>query len=374
MAPIRICIVGLAATSSAGYKTGEWGIQHLNSLNLSPYYQIVGICNSSLASAQKSIESHKLGPEVKAYSSLDEVANDPDVDMVSVVVAIGKHYDLVKPLLQHKKDVFVEFPIAPTVAEAEELATLAKSAGVKAVSGSQGRAHPAFQRMKDLIRSGAIGDVVFSTLNGHNALVAAPMWQESQSIFLNIDSGISRLNLVVGHILDTHLNILGDFKDIQSTLKTQNSTTKLVDDAGNVTQENFHITAPDTILLQGVLESGALASVTMRTSAEPVDNTGFRWIISGTKGELELTSDPGIFHWGPTGLKLKVKEFGGEAEEIDFNPDEPEHLSQMSYSGQNVARVYEAFAKGEEDGYATLDAALKVHKALEKAKVNAVWA
>lgn len=210
MAPIRICIVGLAATSSAGYKTGEWGIQHLNSLKSSPYYQIVGICNSSLASAQKSIESHKLGPEVKAYSSLDEVASDPSIDMVSVVVAIGKHYDLVKPLLQHKKDVFVEFPIAPTVAEAEELATLAKNAGVKAVSGSQGRAHPVFRRMKDLIKSGAIGDVVFSTLNGHNALVAAPMWQESQSILLKIDSGISRLHLIVGHsefIPSLYLNV-----------------------------------------------------------------------------------------------------------------------------------------------------------------------
>lgn len=170
------------------------------------------------------------------------------------------------------------------------------------------------------------------------------------------------------------MNILGDFKDIQSTLKIQNSKTKLVDDKGNAIQENFDITAPDTILIQGVLESGALASVAMRTSADSVDNTGFRWIISGTKGELELTSDPGIFHWGPTGLKLKVREFGGEAKEIDFDPGEPEHLSQMSYSGQNVARVYEAFAKGEEDGYATLDDALKVHEALEKTKLHAVWA
>ncbi|KAL7936463.1 hypothetical protein V8C35DRAFT_332802 [Trichoderma chlorosporum] len=374
MAPIRICIIGLAATGSAGYKTGEWGIQHLNSLKSSPYYQVVGICNSSLASTQKSIESHKLGSDVKAYSSLDEVARDPGVDMVSIVVAIGKHYQLVKPLLQHKKNVLVEFPIAPTVAEVEELAALAQSAGVKALSGSQGRAHPVFRSMKNLIKSGAIGNVVLSTLNGHNTLAAAPMWPESQSIFLDINSGISRLHLVVGHILDTHLNILGDFKDIQSTLKIQNDKTNLVNNEGKIVQKNFDITAPDTILLQGVLESGAVASVTMRTSSEPVDNTGFRWIISGTKGELELTSGPGMFHWGPTGLKLKLREFGSEAKEIDFSPGEPEHLSQVSYSGQNVARVYEAFAKGDEDGYPTLDAALKVHKVLENAKLSAVWA
>lgn len=199
MAPIRICIIGLAAASSADYKIGEWGIQHLNSLRFSPHYQIVGVCNSSLASAQKSIESHKLGPDVKAYSSVDEVASDPSIDMISIIVAIGKHYSLLKPVLQHKKDVMVEFPIAPTLAEVEELTTLAKSAGVKAISGSQGRAHPVFRRMKDLIRSGAIGDVVVSTLNGHNPLMAAPMWPESQTVLLNIDSGISRLHLIVGH-------------------------------------------------------------------------------------------------------------------------------------------------------------------------------
>lgn len=174
--------------------------------------------------------------------------------------------------------------------------------------------------------------------------------------------------------MDTHLSILGNFKDIQSTFKIQNKKTKLVDHEGKTIQEDYDITAPDTILLQGVLESGAVASMTMRTSKEPVDNTGFRWIISGNKGELELTSDPGIFHWGAPGLKLKLREFGGEAKEIDFNPSEPEHLSQVSYMGQNVARLYEAFATGEEDGYATLDDALKVHKALEEAKLRTVWA
>lgn len=199
MAPIRICIIGLTATTSAGYTQGEWGVQHLNSLLSSPYYEVVGICNSSLASAQKSIESHKLGPNVKAYGSVDEVASDPSIDMVAIVVAIGKHYELVKPLLLHNKDVLVEFPIAPTVAETEELTALAKSAGVKAISGSQGRAHPVFRRMKELIQSGVVGDVVVSTLNGHNAFVATPMWQESQSIFVNIESGISRLHLIIGH-------------------------------------------------------------------------------------------------------------------------------------------------------------------------------
>lgn len=69
-----------------------------------------------------------------------------------------------------------------------------------------------------------------------------------------------------------------------------------------------------------------------------------------------------------------MREFGGEAKEIDFNTGEPEHLSQVSYMGQNVARLYEAFATGEEDGYATLDDALKVHKALDEAKIRAVWA
>ena len=48
-------------------------------------------------------------------------------------------------------------------------------------------------------------------------------------------------------------------------------------------------TAPDHILVQGELANGALASISFRKARKPVDALGLRWLITGTKGELEVT-------------------------------------------------------------------------------------
>lgn len=110
MSPIRVCLIGLGAMSSPAFRSGEWGIQHLKSITSSPHYTLVGVCNSTRASSQKSIEAHELGPAVKAFGSAQEVASDPGVDLVVISVHISRHYDLIKPMLQHKKNVIVEFP------------------------------------------------------------------------------------------------------------------------------------------------------------------------------------------------------------------------------------------------------------------------
>jgi len=72
---------------------------HLPSLIASPNYEIVALANSTVESAQASIEHHKLGPSVKAYGNPADIANDPDVDLVLCSVAVAKHYEYVSPKL-----------------------------------------------------------------------------------------------------------------------------------------------------------------------------------------------------------------------------------------------------------------------------------
>jgi len=92
---------------------GVWGaIAHLPSLRASPHYEIVALCNSTIESAQSSIDFHKLGPNVKAYGSPEDIANDTDVDLILCSVVITKHYELIKPALLAGKNVFVEWPLA----------------------------------------------------------------------------------------------------------------------------------------------------------------------------------------------------------------------------------------------------------------------
>ena len=60
------------------------------------------------------------------------------------------HYGLTMPALKAKKDVFVEWPLGNDLAEAEELAALAKKQGVKTIVGLQARLNPAMVKVFSL--------------------------------------------------------------------------------------------------------------------------------------------------------------------------------------------------------------------------------
>ncbi|CAG9941809.1 unnamed protein product [Clonostachys rosea f. rosea IK726] len=374
MAPIRVGIIGLGPISSPGYKAGEWGIQHMNAILKSPHYELVAVSNSTIESAERSIKSHKLPSTVKAYGSAKDIASDPNVDLVAIAVRISHHYELVKEVLQQKKKVLIEFPATPDVAQTEELAAIAKSHGIETIIGAQGRADPAIRKLKELVDTKAIGDIVYSSFSGQLVMVVDDGWAQSQAGFLDLNAGISRINIALGHPIDTFIHVLGGFKDIQATFKTSVKATKLFDDQGNVVDPAYKVTAPDMMLLQGVLDGGAVASFNLRTARSTADDVSFRWTITGTKGEVTFTSGPGFFQMGFNGPKILLKNWGSEAQEVGFDVKEAEYYGSISPLGLNTLRLYEAYARGETDGYSNIEQTLRTEGVLDKIKKTAIWA
>lgn len=73
MSPIRVALVGLSANDTSVTAVGNWGIlAHMKPLLASPHYELTAVCNSSVASAQRSIAFHKLPSTVKAYGSVED--------------------------------------------------------------------------------------------------------------------------------------------------------------------------------------------------------------------------------------------------------------------------------------------------------------
>lgn len=197
MAPTRVGIIGLKAIKADSYGPGLWGVMHLKALVASPHYEVVAVCNTSVESAQKACEAH--GLSAKAYGDPEDIAADPSVDLVLVSVDVTMHYALMEPAIRHGKDVFVEFPVAPSPTEVEELSKLAREKGVRVIVGTQARADPSFQKLSELVKTGVIGDVVSSVMVGNIPIVTADGWPAVQKPFLDIDSGISRARGVLGH-------------------------------------------------------------------------------------------------------------------------------------------------------------------------------
>ncbi|PQE03096.1 oxidoreductase family protein [Rutstroemia sp. NJR-2017a BVV2] len=115
MSVIRVGIIGVGATTESG--PGAWGATaHLPALLASPRYKIVAIANSSVESAKASIKYHNLDSSIKAYGSIDDIAQDPEIDIAVVSIWVSKHYAITKQLILAGKDVYLEWPLGANTA------------------------------------------------------------------------------------------------------------------------------------------------------------------------------------------------------------------------------------------------------------------
>lgn len=200
MAPIRVAIVGLAAEAPKEAGVGTWGVlAHLRSLAASPHYDLVAVCNSSVASAQKSIDFHKLGSSVKAYGSTADLATDLEIDLVSISINVEKHLVAARPLLEAGKQVFMEWPLGKNIAEAEELQTLAEKNGVKTSVGVQLRSDPLVKRLKKILAEGTVGEIRSSTVAGCTSILPADMWARGAEYYIDWAIGGNEFTIFIGH-------------------------------------------------------------------------------------------------------------------------------------------------------------------------------
>lgn len=160
MPPIRIGFIGLSAT-------GGWAQSaHLPYLRKSSKYSITALCNSSVDSAKAAIKAHDLPDSVHAHGSPEDLAKDKDVDLVVCSTRVDKHHPLLMPILAAGKDVYCEWPLGHDLASASEMADLATKKGIKSMIGLQIAPDPKIAKVKEVIESGAIGEVLSSSWVG----------------------------------------------------------------------------------------------------------------------------------------------------------------------------------------------------------------
>lgn len=95
----------------------------------------------------------------RAYDDYDAMIADPNVEAVYIALANDAHLPWIRAALQAGKHVLCEKPMVLTAAEAERAFADARDAGVMLVEAAWSRWHPRIQRVVELARSGAIGDM-----------------------------------------------------------------------------------------------------------------------------------------------------------------------------------------------------------------------
>jgi predicted dehydrogenase len=98
-------------------------------------------------------------PSIKGRTRLEEVLEDPAVEAVAIATPVGSHYQLALSALLAGKHVFVEKPLAASSAAAAELIAVAKDLGLVLMPGHTFVYSPSVNMIRDLIASGALGDI-----------------------------------------------------------------------------------------------------------------------------------------------------------------------------------------------------------------------
>ncbi|PYN71812.1 MAG: oxidoreductase [Candidatus Rokuibacteriota bacterium] len=279
---IRVGIVGATVTQGGS----GWGANaHVPALKALPNYELKAVCTSHEDTAKASAAA--FGAE-RAFHRFSDMAAHPEVDLIVVCVRVPGHRDLVMAGLQAGKPVFCEWPLGANLAEAEEMAGLARQRSLKTMVGLQARSDPAILYARDLLQAGYIGDVLTANLS---TVAQAQLQRGPGRIWQGVrGNGANTLTIAGGHAIDALCAVLGEFVEISARVATR------IPEWRTLEGKPVPVDAPDSINVVGRMASGAEVSVNV--AAVPSNPGGNRLEIYGREGALVIRAN-GALSLGP---------------------------------------------------------------------------
>ncbi len=102
-----------------------------------------------------------LYPSINTTTDFGAVIADPEIDAVVIATPVSSHFPISKEALKKGKHVFVEKPLAGSINEGVELIKLANEKRRTLMVGHTFVYTAAVNKIKDLIRSGELGDIYY---------------------------------------------------------------------------------------------------------------------------------------------------------------------------------------------------------------------
>ena len=135
---------------------GYWGPNLLRNFSALPNCRVKYVVD---ASPERRTFVTRNYPLTKAVDATATVFADPEVTGVIIATPAGTHFELAKTALLSGKHVFVEKPLATTVAEVDELGRLAEARKLVVMVGHTFIYNTAVRYVKKLIDEGALGEI-----------------------------------------------------------------------------------------------------------------------------------------------------------------------------------------------------------------------
>lgn len=136
-------------------------------------------------------------PEDRWYTDYRDLLNNEDIDIVTVAVPDQQHIEISKEFLRAGKHVLCEKPLALTREELSEIVKAEKESDARFMVGQICRFTPAFIKAKEIIESGAIGEIYYvESEYAHDYMYLVDNWRSDPNRHGVIGGGCHAIDLL----------------------------------------------------------------------------------------------------------------------------------------------------------------------------------
>jgi predicted dehydrogenase len=169
---------------------GYWGPNWVRNLSQTHSVDRIVACDLD---TQRRGRIAQLYPGIETTPSLDEVAEDPEIEGAIVATPVSTHFPIAKRLLEAGKSVLVEKPLAMSTANGVRLVKLARAHGAVLMVGHTFEYSAPVLKLSELLSSGELGEIFYISstranlgLFQHDVNVAWDLATHDISIILHV--------------------------------------------------------------------------------------------------------------------------------------------------------------------------------------------
>ncbi|MDD3403097.1 MAG: Gfo/Idh/MocA family oxidoreductase [Hespellia sp.] len=289
----------------------------------------------------------------KAYSSYEEMLQEPEIDAVSVCTANQTHAEIAIRALQAGKHVLCEKPMALTWQSCKKMAEEAKKQKKYLMIGHNQRFNRTHIRAKKLIQEGEIGDIITFKTNFSHA--GPERW--------SIDSGKNiwffdkkKSNLGVMADLGIHKTDLIQFLTDAKVI----ATTAFADTLDKKKATGEPIEVEDNAICIYRMSNGVVGTMTVSWSAYGKEDNST--VLYGTKGIMKIYTDEKY--------SLIIEKKNGE--QVYYDIDQMQTNENQTESGVISAFVQSIKENKEPEisGFDALDSMKAIFASMESARTG----
>jgi predicted dehydrogenase len=273
--PLRVGVLGagMISTISYGY------LPHLHKIR--DRVTVLAIADLDLARAQGVAAGHEIGT---AVASLDELLAC-DIEAVVNLLPGPAHYAASRQILESGRHLITEKPITGTMAEADDLLSLAAQRGLLVVTAPADMLANDFAQARSLVAAGAIGKVAFARVQASHAGAAGLSWPVDPRPFYQ--EGVGALLDMAVYGITQATGVLGPAKRVSAmsgiTVPRRRAR------GGPFDGVEFGVTAPDNNLL--LLDFGDATFAVVDGTFNVVGTKSPKMEVFGLEGTLLVNRD-----------------------------------------------------------------------------------